>query len=438
MKLVSGVNNCIVISRWTQQMLALLVLLILVQMNAKAGAVALYGFDYVEVRESSIEAEPGGLEQPLPDNADYDQQLEQLETDAGPYADGLSEPLASLARYHLEQGDFSQALTNYRRAIHVVRINDGLYHPRQIPLVRNLLSVYRRSGDMVGLDESYEYFFRLYGSARPPYTDIRMKATLEYLRWQREATVLGLDDTPARRLQAAYRLNQEVLEALGSSVAVSYHWYRDLVVSQLRNLYLLQAQVPEYDDSYVLTQPAAAMSSQSQLMNFDQQRLTNLRRNSFSNGRLLLEQLVHRAGLTRDSVALAAAWLESGDWYQFNSNRRSAVDAYTAAIVALEGEDEETLLSEWFDQPVALPATMLLRSPNNPKTAESRRLTADYEVDSRGYARNVQVHESGVNPGNEAARLRRLLSSTRFRPRYVAGSAVSSEGVQRDYELLGP
>jgi hypothetical protein len=436
---VSGVNSCNAMSRRYQQHLMLVLLLLLVQMNARADAIALYGFDYIEVREPAAAPEANGVEQAPPqlDDTGYYRQLEQLETGAGPYADGLSEPLASLARHHLQQGDFSQALTSYRRAIHVVRINDGLYHPRQIPLVRSLLDVYRLSGDMSGLDDSYEYFFRLYGSAQPPYTDLRMKATLEYLRWQREATALGLDGTGNRRLQAAYRLNEDVLEAVGMSVAVGYDWYRDLVVSQLRNLYLLQAQVPEQDDNYVVTQPGAALSSQAQLMDFDQQRLANLRRTSFAKGRSLLEQLVHRAGLTRDNVALAQAWLESGDWYQFNNSRSSALSAYTAAMTALEGSAKQQLMSEWFDQPVALPAAMLLRSSDSVETDEPKRLTAHYEVDPRGYAKNVQVHAADASQGNEAARLRRLLSSTRFRPRYVAGSAVGSEGVQRSYELLG-
>jgi hypothetical protein len=434
----SDVNNCTVIHRRLQQQLVLLLLLFLVRPGASAGAVALYGIDYIELDEALVATGPDGAEQTrrLSDAGDYDLQLEQLETEAGPYADGLSVPLASLARYFLVQGVFSQALASYRRAIHIVRINEGLYHPRQIPLVRSLLDVYRVSGDMAGLDDSYEYFFRLYGSAQPPYTDIRMRATVEYLRWQREAIALGLDDTPGRRLQAAYALNQDVLEAVGASVAVSYSWYRDLVISQLRNLYLVQAQIPDNPDRYNISPFAPAPSMQPQMMDFDQQRLANLRRNSFAKGRLLLDQLIHRAGLTKDSVAVAAAYLEAGDWYHFNGSRRSAVNAYSSVILTLEGSGNQQMLSDWFDQPVALPAAMPGRRPGSSETERPMALAANYEVDSRGYANNIEVFAADSDQKSEAGKLRRLLSATRFRPRYAAGSAVSSEGVERSYQLL--
>ena len=80
------------------------------------------------------------------------------------------------------------------------RINDGLYSERQVPLLRELLQSYREAGDYEALDERYDYYFRLYGNGQPPYTEIRLRAALEYLRWQREALRLGVGGRELERL----------------------------------------------------------------------------------------------------------------------------------------------------------------------------------------------------------------------------------------------
>ena len=86
----------------------------------------------------------------IPDEEDihsYEAQLEQMEISAGPYATGLTDPLLNLAHYHKARGDFDEALQSYRRALQLVRINDGLTSPRQLPILRAMLEIYRASSN---------------------------------------------------------------------------------------------------------------------------------------------------------------------------------------------------------------------------------------------------------------------------------------------------
>ena len=156
------------------------------------------GQDWTDVRPPAVES-LSIVEQEDPGKA-FQLQMDEFESKDGPYADGLAEPLLGLGRHYARRGDYEQALQLYRRALHIVRLNDGLYSKRQVPVVRELLDTVRLSGDLQALDDRYDYFFRLYGRGQAPYTDIRVRAALEYLRWQREALRLGIDNNGNRRL----------------------------------------------------------------------------------------------------------------------------------------------------------------------------------------------------------------------------------------------
>ena len=203
------------------------------------GAATAYGEDFVRLGSQWPEGGPAlaatvvGL-----DSADAVRlavRLDATELENGPYGGELAEPLTDLARYHRARGDYEQALDYYRRALHNVRVNDGLYSERQLPLVRELLNLYRLAGEYEALDDRYEYFFRLYGSGQPPFDDVRLGATLEYLRWQREAHRRGLRNGD-RDLLRLYEHNRDLLELVRGSPAVSGQWQRELVFSQIRNL----------------------------------------------------------------------------------------------------------------------------------------------------------------------------------------------------------
>ena len=205
------------------------------QHSAIAETPALYGQEYYRLGQSWEDGHPRrlprslqrGLPRSLPeprrDNSDgdesaYIQQLQLQELSAGPYSDALAEPLASLGRHYRERGEYGEALGYYRRALHIVRVNDGLYSERQIPLVRDLLDTYRLAGDLQELDERYEYFFRLYGNGEPPYTELRLRASLEFLRWQREALRIDLDGDGKNRLLKLYQLNEHILETANECI----------------------------------------------------------------------------------------------------------------------------------------------------------------------------------------------------------------------------
>jgi len=403
----------------------------------------LYGQDYVRLGQSWADGSPPSIPAPREEYSDADESafLEQIqiqELSGGPYSDALAEPLSSLGRYYRDQGKYDEALDLYERAIHLVRVNDGLYSERQIPLVRELLDTYRLAGDMHALDKRYEYFFRLYGNGQPPYTELRLRASLEYLRWQREAFRLKLDSERKNRLVDMYQLNKRILESAEQSTAVGEDWYRQLVLSQIRNLYLLQSEIVLPEEAYTFVPSRAVQSSQEQVLDFKQRQLENIHRTSSARGRSLLQDLIVRTASTGGEAAdLASIHLELGDWHQWNASSRSANQEYARVVQILKDAGDTQLLDQWLGSPAELPANGAFWQPDR-IAKDGRRvvLIAEYDVSARGYVRNIQV--SAAQPEDQVftSRLRRKLLATRFRPRFATGEAEAVERVSREYELI--
>lgn len=401
------------------------------------------GQGWADVRPPKVELLPvSESENP---SRSFQLQLDEFESKAGPYADSLAEPLLGLGRYYTQRGDYEKALELYRRALHIVRLNDGLYSRRQAPVVRELLDTVRLSGDLQSLDDRYDYFFRLYGRGQPPYTDIRVRAALEYLRWQREALRLGIDTGESRRLLDLYALNEDMLDvALGSiSFTLEDRW--KLSLGQIRNLYLLQSKVkPPIEiigsKSNAAMQP---MSGQDLEMDFTQRHLQTLRRNAFRAGRTVLDNYLasirvveggQQAG--RVMELRARAMLELADWYQWNGSYSSAAEYYSGVVEMLIAADRAELVQQWFSDPVELPDNGAFWQPSpNREGAQQIIVSANYDVSARGHVRNINAqaqHEDGVK---KVYRFKRKLAATRFRPRFENGQAVATRTLSREYVL---
>lgn len=369
------------------------------------------------------------------DSADYQHQLDLLEEEGGPYADTLAEPLAGLARVHRLNGDVAQAQQAYRRALHVVRINEGLYSKGQVPLLKELFDTYRMTGDMEILDSRYDYFFRLYGSGQPPYTPVRIGAALEYLRWQREALRLGLDELETRRLLAMYALNERILDAVSDDPSVGFLNYRALVLSQLRNLYLIRER---YDTAAETVVPGSrvGMPDAFDEKSASQHRLEILQRGALTRGRVLLEGLTARAQPGQPEE-LARAWLELADWNQWNDRGDDALAAYAEVTRVLRQAGRAELLRQWFGGAVELPANGAFWQPQQVIGGESPVVVrARYDVSASGRARDIEVTVMANEHEGKARRVKRKLAQTRFRPRFINGEPEPEPQVLRDYEVL--
>jgi len=88
--------------------------------------------------------------------------VENLETDFGPFDASLREPLLSVGDMLAEQGDYVGAVSYIERALHVMRVNQGLYSEDQIAVVERLIDCNVAVENWAAVDENFRYLEFLY------------------------------------------------------------------------------------------------------------------------------------------------------------------------------------------------------------------------------------------------------------------------------------
>jgi hypothetical protein len=294
-----------------------------------------------------------------------------------------------------------------------------------------MLDTLRTAGDFSALDQRYAYYYRLYGAGRPPFSEPRWAATMEYLDWQREALRRGLDADPRQRLLDLHETQAELLVTVAEDPAADWRWLRDLTRSQLATLYIVEDAVqPELQ---LLRRSQVTRMRGDELRDFDllRERLENLQRTARAQGRALVEAALQRVP-DEEIAERAGLRLDLADWLLWHGSTRSAREVYDAVWRELEAAGRHDLLDEWFARPQPLPRGDFF-APLDRLRSNALRV----RIDVSAYGR-VQVSSEGV-PGareREFSVLRRLLRASRFRPAFRDGEPVAIQGLATDWVLI--
>ena len=367
---------------------------------------------------------------PKEDQLKHEQQVHEMELSGGPYAAGLTDPLINLGFYYKARGDIESSLESYRRALHLVRVNDGLSSDRQIPILREMLEIYRSMGDYAALGDLYNYYYHVRKLGQAPLTQDRLDASLEYFAWERDLYATRSDGLERRHLLRAYRANQGMLEGLVPTTEQEVSWYISLSLSQLRTLYMVLG------DDLLSGASRSGAASESMAADRVNQEVAFIQKMAYHKGKKLLAGSIEHAQ-SSPPVDLASLHLELGDWLQWNGGLIRAREHYARVEEILRDAGEEQLLLRWLGQPVELPDEHDLwpdyhdNAEPGPAVVEAR-----YEVTASGDARKIKVSVIDDEESWQAWRIKRMLRDTHFRPRFSEGKPQAVEHVSRRYRLL--
>jgi len=118
-----------------------------------------------------------------PSASSYLDQLLQLEVAYGPYDIRLAEPLQAAAAALERMADPLQASQLYERALHVTRINEGLYSESQIAIVERLIDCFALMEDWPQVDRNFRYLHLLYTRLYEPGTVELDRALAQISDW---------------------------------------------------------------------------------------------------------------------------------------------------------------------------------------------------------------------------------------------------------------
>jgi tetratricopeptide (TPR) repeat protein len=410
---------------------------LLVADQAAAHLPALYGSRFLrapaaeEQRVENCAARPS----PSDDPAAHRDRIAELERQQGAYGAALTEPLADLARHYRGTGDYDEAIDLYSRALHLVRINDGLDSARQLALLEALADTYRQQGDLNALDRVRQQVFRLSSRGKDPGDAGVAAATLDFIAWQREAWSLGLDGSDRRRLLEAYLGNEQLLEAL-TSVGEGSPAHREALFSQLSNLYLIMGSDFVESGAHAVSSALEMEPSQAGSTIYVRQRIARIQQSGVDRGEELLENLLTLTG-PEDIEAYGSLRLELGDWFQWNGDYHRAATEYAGLERALREGGRADLLEQWLGAPAELPVNRRFQAYHG----DGNRLgpggvTARFRVSGRGLVDDIEVLAEPVDDPGGAGRVKRMLVETHFRPRFVDGSGQAVAVVERRYRFI--
>ncbi len=323
----------------------------------------------------------------------YEAAIAELLANSSPYSDPLREQYLGLGELYQQQGDHEEAIATFEGAMHIDRVNDGLFTLRQLPLVENIIESYTALADLDEINDHQEYLYYIQQKSYAE-DDPRLLAAKE--RWAdwnvqsflKEGVVRNGFSNPGAgnsvsmgmrndfvavqnpnngniayvpRNQMNNLLNSSStmdLYTRSASFAVPPEVLVDERLRRARDLYeeLLANEDSEYragrgvEVEHKLANIAYAIKKQlDSLQNSVEENSLSFNRitapepvvplitSGYTKSRDSLESIIARleAAPDRNAVELARAWINLGDWHLSYERLQRGRDAYEQALAIL-------------------------------------------------------------------------------------------------------
>nr|WP_255774680.1 energy transducer TonB [Microbulbifer zhoushanensis] len=384
---------------------------------------------FIEAASQPLEAEPTRRQlRPSEAARRYRQRIEEMEAEYGAYGTGIDEQLVGLATALQNSGAHEEAIKEFRRAMLINRVNEGLYSLNQIPMIERMIDSQIALNQWDEANDNQEYLYWLheqnYGNSDP-----RMLPVIERLSsWHLRAYVEEKGETLFEHLISATNLYQLAVDIITQNFGAN-----DLrLVEALRGLkatnYYLATYAGEPQQAVVVNTNFAGGGFDN---NHRQAQLDHFRMNSFSTGKKAIARIVdvYQKNPQSPPAASAKAKVELGDWYMMFNKWHSARETYGEAYHALwDNGATNREIDDIFGRPAALPDLPMLDEDRG-GLAQSY-VTVSYDVTAYGKARNIEILNSSADDSVVIrSRVRNVLKRAKFRPRFENGEPVDTVGI---------
>lgn len=360
------------------------------------------------------------------------QRVSTREALTGPYSPELLATLNELGAAHFGRGDYRDAGLVWGRAIHLLRINEGLESPAQITLLQQAGEASLASGRLAEADARQRQAYALARKHFDPAGPEMQQAAGRYADWLRNAYLAGIDRERYRRLVAMFDLHDELGAAVDASRGPDSLGHLPYLRGRLVAAYLLSLYPGE---SVGRTSDAGLAAGEGKLALI---RFLELKREVFREGERTAQriQAILSAHVQSSPREHAEATLTLADWYQWHRRYAQSLPLYRQAW-ALAGDEALAWRARVFGEPVELPPGIVFQ-PGNLRSAEGEdtMLALRLDVSRQGRVESIAwMPEAPVPEPLIETRARALLSELRLRPRLADGEPVDTPGLERYYRM---
>lgn len=314
--------------------------------------------------------------------------LEQLEGEHNSYELSLSEVLEELADHYFKQKHYELAASSYRRAMHIQRINLGLYNGKQLKLSQRLLN-------SLVADNKWNAALKLQ----------------QYRHWLGQRHFQSEDREQLHHLQDI--ADWHIGAYIHTGQANNEHLYEaKKLYTQLLRLYdsgspMDKASLVDGLKGIVATNYYIALAKQEQsrnrisftadsnnVMQREKDELELMRISTYQHGKAAIQKMVEiYQGDDNDDQedALILSQLALADWHLLFSKSHSARSLYKEAFNKASLPARKRLAL--FEQPVQIPV-LPQRLNDFPKPEIRSYAVVQYDVHTNGSTRNIKVLET--------------------------------------------
>ena len=338
----------------------------------------------------------------------------------------LARPLTLLGDVHQGRGEFDEALASYQRAVHINRVNSGLYAPAQVEVVYRESRTLQALGDLSGANDREEYAYEVLLKSHGAYSEAMLPGTFHLADWYRQTYNIY----PARGL---YQTAFNIFEVNGKAATLS-------AIPALEGLvatYLMERFPPFYVGSGDEASPFNQLArSSSRTPSYAQQQITLT---SAHKGEQALQRVIsiYRDDPNTDPMLVAEAILQLADWHLRFEAFRKAHPLYQH-VFKLMTDIESVDAQAYFSEPTLL--NLPLPADPKPPPASLREeertgfVELSYRISANGSIQALKTVASEPE-GMMDFRVRRSMRASRYRPRLVDGQAVETEPVTYRHEF---
>ncbi len=354
----------------------------------------------------------------------------QSEQALGPYNPTLSESFYNLGLALQQNQQHQKALDIFHRALHVIRINSGIYSLAQSPVLRAIIDSHRALNRVEDTTADYHHLLWLHVKSLGEQDPRLIPVLNELSHWHLNAYTLESTEADFDHLATSHSLNNAAL-GLAETTGAPYTRRVELLRTHaLTSFFLAGHQGDDWRSAYdsrfrFNTEPLnSGLPTRGEV----------LTSSSYRNGRVAYEEII--AILEQQPTATAEekirAYTELGDWYLLFNRRETALATYAQALtLAQQMAVPEKVTNRFFSAPHLLPAiwadgagTTEVANPGN-SYVEAR-----LDVSKTGTPSNVEVVASLPEDDVILRRtVRSRLKKARFRPRFVDGVATDTQGM---------
>lgn len=418
------------------------------------------------IRPSMPAPDPATASSSVVDSGTVDDYLESIaatELADGPYAPALLEQYLALGESYQQRNDHEAALAAFDKADYISRINNGLYSPQQFAIVENMIESHVARDELTEASSKERYLLSLheqeYGlnslelvPALANVGDWNLTLFSRQLKLPNTVIAFSANQPGSRSRNLSPRMM-----AFGSLYQSQVSYWRAINII-LRNgrysdpqLYELEAKLIEtsFLNSYrdgLLRNPEFYLAQRSTYTGTRIRRSARPNSPYFFTGRSAYERLIayHVATQDTDPVSVAQTLIALGDWNLLFEHHATAIKTYRRAYDLMASHNVPQATIDAIFTPV-VPQQLPVFTPL-PNSRGKFGIAPEAAVDWDGYVdvsfsimrfgqiRDFEVLDSSGPVTDEMTnRLRRLVRSSPFRPRFFDGAPAARDQVSLRY-----